>query len=303
MAHILVLAGGNSDEREVSLRSGSAVANALRTKRHAVTEADSNDIRKLDVSNIEVAFPALHGVGGEDGSIQEALEELNLPYVGSGVAASKLCFDKWQWRETMQGQGVPVADGALVEWRELEGHYLTREPFVLKPYDGGSSIDTFIVRDATKVPWQNIERAFEHHPKMLLEKLVAGIEITVAVLGDTGLPVIEIIPPESGEFDYENKYNGATQELCPAVNVPAGVQAAAQSLAVKVHQLCGCRDMSRTDMIVSGDGSLTVLETNTIPGLTGQSLFPKAAAASGLSKPELCDKLVQAAFSRRTENV
>jgi D-alanine-D-alanine ligase len=278
------------------------VANALRAKGHTVTEADSNDIRNLDVSNIEVVFPALHGVGGEDGSIQETLEDLGLPYVGSGVAASRLCFDKWQWRETVQGQGVPVADGGLVEWRDLEGHYLTKEPFVLKPYDGGSSIDTFIIRDTTKAPWQDIERAFEHHPKMLLERLVAGIEITVAVLGDEGLPVIEIIPPESGEFDYENKYNGTTQELCPAVNVSAGAQTAAQDLAVRVHQLCGCRDMSRTDMIVSGDGSLTVLETNTIPGLTEQSLFPKAAAASGLSMPELCGKLVQGALSRRTAN-
>jgi D-alanine-D-alanine ligase len=135
---------------------------------------------------------------------------------------------------------------------------------------------------------------------MLLEQLVEGVEIAVPVLDNHALPVIEIIPPSGGEFDYENKYNGASQELCPPQHVTQSVQHRAQQLAEKIHSLCGCRDYSRTDMIVRPDGSLTVLETNTIPGMTEQSLFPKAAAVAGLSMAELCTQLVELALSRRT---
>ena len=134
---------------------------------------------------------------------------------------------------------------------------------------------------------------------MLLEELVEGIEITVAVVGDQALPVIEIIPPEAGEFDYENKYNGRSQELCPPEHVAEDIQAEARDLALRTHNLTGCRDFSRTDMILTPLGELWILETNTIPGMTDQSLLPKAAAAAGIPMPLLCDRLVQMALARK----
>lgn len=261
--------------------------------------ADARDAEG-SLEEIDVVFPALHGLGGEDGQIQTLLEAHGLPFVGSDSVVSALCFNKWRWRELVGQNDIPIAAGELVDKENFRTSSLAIKPFVLKPFDGGSSIDTFIVRDPDLADWQAMEASFERHPQMLLEALATGTEITVGILGTRALPVIEIVPPESGEFDYENKYNGATRELCPPENVSAEIQQAAQALALKIHTLCGCRDMSRTDMIVGGDGKLTVLETNTIPGLTEQSLFPKAAAAAGLDMAALCSRLVEAALTRRT---
>jgi D-alanine-D-alanine ligase len=299
MTRVLVLSGGDSDEREVSLRSGKAVATALQGAGYDVVSADAREAESV-LQDVDVIFPALHGLGGEDGQIQKLFEAHGLPFVGSDSAVSELCYDKWRWRELVSQNNVPIADGAVVSLDDVHQQPLINQPFVLKPFDGGSSIDTFIVRNPEDADWQQIETSFSRHPMMLIEALAPGIEITVGVLGDQALPVIEIVPPESGEFDYENKYNGATQELCPSLNIDHNIQQAAQELAAKVHHLCGCRDLSRTDMIVGEDGSLTVLETNTIPGLTEQSLFPKSAATAGLSMSQLCDQLVRMALSRRT---
>jgi D-alanine-D-alanine ligase len=198
----------------------------------------------------------------------------------------------------LQERNILVPKTALVDTISFFHSDLSKQPYVLKPNDGGSSIDTFIVRDIDTADTAAIEQAFKRHRTLLLQELVEGIEITVAVLGDTPLAVIEIIPPEDGEFDYENKYNGQTQELCPPLHVDPTLQLAAQTLAKAIHELTECRDMSRTDMIITPSQQLYVLETNTIPGLTDQSLLPRAAAQAGLSMPVLCDQLVQAAFSR-----
>ena len=170
-------------------------------------------------------------------------------------------------------------------------HPLTQKPYVLKPYDGGSSIDTFLVRDITS-PSRDIKAAFDKHGKLLLEELIEGVETTVAVIGEQALPVIEIIPPENEIFDYENKYNGRTQELCPPISIDTTTQKRLQKLALDMHNLTGCRHMSRTDIIVTPKGRLIPLETNTIPGMTDQSLVPKAAQVDGTSMSELCKKLV-----------
>lgn len=302
MSSILVISGGNSPERDVSLRSGQAVRAALESVGHDVAMYDPADggLRKA-AENRDVAFPVLHGVGGEDGQIQEELEQIGITYVGSGIAASRLCFNKATYKELLIAHNLPTPKSALItNLTELTSHELASQPFVLKPFDGGSSIDTFIVRDPSSADSQAMAGALERHGSMLLEELIEGIEITVAVLGDKGLPVIEIIPPESGEFDYENKYNGASQELCPSPHVPETTQQAARELAAQIHALCSCADYSRTDMMVRTDGELTVLETNTLPGMTDQSLFPKAAAAQNISMSALCDHLVQLALSRRT---
>lgn len=299
MKRVVVLCGGSSSEREVSLRSGSAVAEALKTAGYEVVVLDPATASFEEMVDADVVFPVLHGAGGEDGSLQAQLEKRGVRYVGSDADASHLCFDKWTYRHVITDAGLPMAEGALVQTDTFTGHPLARQPYVLKPVGGGSSIDTFIVRDPSEAPENAIHKTFERHPNMLLERLILGTELTVGVLGDEALPVIEIIPPSDGEFDYENKYNGKTQELCPPVHVSATVQEQAQELAKKAHLFTGCRDFSRTDIIVEATtGKLYLLETNTIPGMTPQSLFPKMAQAAGVAMPELCKQLVEMTLKR-----
>lgn len=188
----------------------------------------------------------------------------------------------------------------MVNVRSLWESEFVKQPFVLKPNDGGSSVDTFIVRDVANCDRNSIEDAFRRHPQMLLEELIAGQEITVGILLDEALPVIEIVPPQDGEFDYENKYNGQTQELCPPRSVSSDIQRQVRHLALRIHELLGVRDMSRTDMMISPDGSLWVLETNTIPGMTAQSLLPKAAAVAGYDMQAMVHRLVEAALRRES---
>ena len=301
MQSIVVLAGGMSGEREVSLRSGKAVAAALTTAGFAVTflELGADPREHMEVMEQAAAvFPVLHGAGGEDGTLQALLEAEHIRYVGSDAAASALCFDKWQYRQKVVAGGLPMAEAALITQSALPGSPLLQAAYVLKPYDGGSSLDTYIVRDPIRAPFDQIATSFEHHPKMLLEQLIIGTELTVGILGETPLPVIEIIPPPDGEFDYENKYNGQSQELCPPEHVSKETQRAAQSLALKAHKLTGCRDFSRTDIMCDAEGNLLLLETNTIPGMTEQSLFPKMARTANVDMPELCKRLVEMALSR-----
>ncbi|HEU4914596.1 MAG TPA: D-alanine--D-alanine ligase [Candidatus Saccharimonadales bacterium] len=290
--NIAVLAGGTSGEREISLRSGAAVAKALQTKGHVVTLVDPLDGLDLIDTGTDVVFPALHGAGGEDGTIQMELEKRGIAYVGSDSVASALCFDKWAYRDRLRETGLPIAEGEMVNAQSFWRSPLSKKPYVLKPVDGGSTIDTFIVRDPTNADQQKIKEALARYDEMLLEELVEGIEITVGVLGDQALPPVEIIPPEGGEFDYENKYNGKTRELCPAENIGDAAQKKAKSLALRAHAVAGCKDLSRTDIIVRKDGSQVILETNTLPGMTGQSLYPKAAAAAGIGFADLVDRLV-----------
>lgn len=306
MTNVLILAGGTSSEREVSLRSGASVKTALHAAGHAAEIYDTGERPGplLDVArSYDVLFPVVHGTGGEDGELQAELDSIGVPYVGSGETTSRLCFDKGRYRELLKSNDFPVAEGEIVDHEGFKKSLLVQKPYVFKPYDGGSSIDTIMAFNPLDITESQIADVFTRHDRMLLESLIRGIEITVAVLDNQALPVIEIIPPENGVFDYENKYNGASQELCPPVNVPDATQEQAARLAEQIHALCGCQHYSRTDMIVSEDGNLIVLETNTLPGMTDQSLFPKAAAAAGLSMSDLCVKLIELATEHRTETV
>ena len=298
MTKVNVIYGGNSSEREVSLRSGAAVADALKTAGYEVGLLDSKTASLDDMVSCDIVFPVLHGQGGEDGILQTELEARGAKYVGSGAESSRICFDKWRYRQLVLSKGLPVAEAALVQADTYRQHQIAQNPYVLKPPDGGSSIDTFIVRDPATAAHELIEDSFTRHPTMMLEQLIVGDELTVGILGDTPLPVIEIIPPTDGEFDYENKYNGKTQELCPPEHVAETVQLQAQQLALQAHQLAACRDFSRTDIMVDKAGDLYLLETNTIPGMTDQSLFPKMARTAGIDMPELCKHLVEMVLSR-----
>ncbi|MDF2460693.1 MAG: D-alanine--D-alanine ligase [Candidatus Saccharibacteria bacterium] len=294
---ILVLGGGYSAESEISLRSSRAVYEAVQALGHDAELMDyieGNEAAAAAAKRADLVLPILHGAGGEDGRIQAVLDRLGKPYLGSGVQASQLCFDKVVVKELMKANDIPTAAYAMVTRESIEKHPLFAKPFVLKPALGGSSIDLVVARQPEGMT-DKIETMFQHYHELLLEDLIVGIEITVPVLDQESLPIIEITPPPGKEFDYENKYSGETSEVCPPQNVPEDVQRKAQAMAVKLHRLAGARHLSRTDMIFSPDGELSVLEINTLPGLTNQSLFPKAAAEAGLPFQELVARFIELA--------
>lgn len=298
MTKVHVICGGTSDERAVSLRSGKAVATALEKAGYEVAVFDTSDSDDA-IADCDVVFPVLHGPGGEDGEFQARLERLGAVYVGSDEASSRLCMDKASYRDAMIAAGILMAEGEVVDKVGFFASELVKGPFVLKPIHGGSSVDTLIVREPTTFERDKANQLFEKYPTMLLEKCIIGDELTVGMLGDEVLPVIEIIPPEGAEFDYDNKYNGLTEELCPPKNISQDIQTKAQAVAMAAHRAAGCRDMTRNDVMVDSEGTCYLLETNTIPGLTDQSLYPKMAAAVGLDMPALCDKLIGFALSRK----
>jgi D-alanine-D-alanine ligase len=244
----------------------------------------------------DIVWPALHGGAGEDGTIQRLLDQAGTPYIGAGAEASALCFDKNRLKSLLQEHAIVTPASEVVDAAAFERSPLTKAPFVLKPVADGSSVGLLIARS---LPYDR-ERALQllaQHGQMLLEELIVGTEITVPVLGTEPLPCVEIVPPTGKEFDLENKYNGASTELCPPQHVSAAIQQQAQELAMRIHGLAGVRHLSRTDMIVTPDERLFVLEVNTLPGMTAQSLYPKSAAAAGLAFPQLVARLVGLARS------
>jgi D-alanine-D-alanine ligase len=258
-------------------------------------------------SRIDVAFLALHGPYGEDGTIQGMLEILGLPYVGSGVLASALAMDKAMAKTILSADGIPVPRGLVFErglFRSEEEAVLGRAaallPAVVKPVRQGSSIGLSLVTEAAALR-AALAGAFVHDDRVLVEERVVGRELTVGVIGNrelTALPVVEIVCPR-GLFDYEAKYDPARcEEVCPA-RLPPPVAAAAQALARRAHRALGCRGLSRTDMILAPGGPV-VLEVNTLPGMTVNSLLPKAARAAGIPFGDLLDRLLQLALERES---
>lgn len=291
---VVVLGGGNSPEREVSLRSCASVAQAAKETGYNVLVYDPKDgLGFLDeLPKDVVVLPMLHGAGGEDGILQAELEKRELKFLGAGSKASRLCFDKNLTRKCLLENGLPVPEGIAISRGEYGKHRLAQKPHILKVARGGSSIGTLFVRNPNSVDTTKVDEIFHLDNLAILEELVEGVEITVPILGNQALPVIEIHPPENGEFDYENKYNGQTKELCPAVNVSPKLQRKAQSIAERVHGVTACRHLSRIDIIIRPDESMVILEINTLPGMTSQSLYPKSAGVAGISMPELVTRFV-----------
>jgi len=294
--HYLILGGGISPEKSVSHRSAAAVQRALEALGHTVTYKDPEDTPLEEIITLgkssDGVFPILHGIGGEDGSIQEVFDKAGIAYFGPRPQACHETFDKAHFKRILEKNGIPTPRWNVITEDELAVEPLAKEPFVLKPISGGSSIDTFIVRT---LPFNEtpLKEALSRYGTMIIEELIDGSEVTVGVLENVALPVIEIIPPTNQDFDYENKYNGATQELCPPVNVSDEQQAESQKLALEAHLVTQCHHLSRTDIMIDKKGNQFVIDTNTIPGLTDQSLFPKAAAVAGYSWNELVDKFRQ----------
>jgi D-alanine-D-alanine ligase len=305
---VVLLSGGISSEREVSIKSGNQVYEALDKAKYEVTRYDpATDLGRLlaDASSIDVAFIVLHGPYGEDGTVQGLLDLLHIPYQGSGVLGSALAIDKWSSKRLYKEAGLPVPPfEVFVRGRVYDPEALASEPgfpLVVKPRYGGSSIGTSIVQTLQQLP-AALERAFEYDPHVIVEAYLQGTEITGGVLGNDDLqllPIVEVIP-ESGYtfFDYEAKYReGATREICPAP-ISQAISERAQSYAAAAHRALCCRGYSRTDMIIH-DETVYVLETNTIPGMTPVSLFPLAAKTAGISFSQLLDRLIQLALEGR----
>lgn len=328
--NVAVLMGGKSAEREVSLSTGRMILESLDPGKynafpvdtavfgHKAQESESvssdTSVKMLPLDVIstsngscpkpDVAFIALHGRFGEDGTVQGLLELLEIPYVGSGVLASALAMDKIMTRRMLDYSGIPVPKGIdvrpgvdLAELAVRVGAEMGY-PVVVKPNRQGSTIGLSIVRDEADLE-QSVRTAFDFDQDVLIEQFVKGTEITVSVIGNQdlqALPIVEIVP-EGGFYDYHAKYTaGATDEIVPA-RIPEGPYHRAEELAIQCHKALGCRGMSRTDMIVDGD-DIYILEVNTIPGMTPTSLLPRAAQAAGIEFPELLDRLINLALER-----
>lgn len=292
---ILIVGGGFSSEREVSLKSSDNVIKAAKKAGFKVEFADPKFDKNYvdDIDKDTVVFPMIHGVGGEDGYLQSMLEDLGIPYLGCDSESSANSFDKWKTRLILEKANIPMAKAELVTRKTYKKSSLSKKPHVLKIVHGGSSIGTLIVTDPDNVSEVKISEIFDMEQLVIIEEMINGVEITVPILDQTALPAIEIRPPEGGFFDYVNKYNGKTQELCPPPSLNDDQHKKAQELAEKTHKVMDCRHLSRVDLIMRPDSSFVVLEINTIPGMTEQSLYPKSAAVVGLSMPDLVKRFVR----------
>ncbi|MFO1459603.1 MAG: D-alanine--D-alanine ligase [Verrucomicrobiota bacterium] len=300
--NIVVLLGGPSAEREVSLRSGAAVSGALKSLGHHVNCVDPVPGHLSIPPGTDVAFLALHGTYGEDGTVQAELEALGIPYTGCGVEASRVAFDKVLTKVRLVSAGIPTARSAV--FRTPDAPWPGRDwnpPVVLKPICQGSSVGLQFVDDIHAFP-SALKEAFRHDSGVLMEERILGRETTVGILSDAPLPVVEV-RPRSGSYDYSNKYTaGRTEYFCPA-EFPPETTLRIQNAALDAFRAVGGRDYARVDVMVRPDGSPVVLEVNTLPGMTETSLLPKAAAASGLEFSALCQRMVELALERRDAGV
>lgn len=328
--------GGTSPERKVSLRTGQTIAKYLNTKKYDVIPVeidlsgrwlvDSPVIRQISAQTktrraptrelapieknasqaLDVALLALHGPGGEDGTIQGMLELLGIPYTCSGVLASAVAMDKFRTKRLVASGGVPVLPDALVgrvDFEKNQGRVLKRlhGKMVVKPNKMGSSLGVTIVSKKGEFR-KVIKNAFRFDDEILIEPYLAGREITVGVLGNReaeALPTIEILPWEKSAFyDYDAKYaTGGSEHVIPA-RLTSAQEREVQRLAVSAHKILGCRGVTRSDFILAENGQFYFLEINTIPGMTPTSLVPQAAAAAGISFPQLLDKLIKLALQK-----
>jgi len=292
-----VLMGGISAEREISLRTGNAILAALLgSGYHAVgIDAGADLPARLIEENINVAFIALHGRGGEDGSVQGLLETMRIPYTGSGILASSLAIDKVMTKRVLLQQGLPTPQFAVYRaGDDLEALLATIDcyPVIAKPACEGSTIGVTIAEDVDGLR-SGIKAAVAYDRQVLIEEFIRGRETTVSVFDGEALPIIEVVP-KSGFYDFNSKYTaGQTEYLLPA-NFPAPLYARMQQVAVEAYQALGCVGAARVDFMVRGD-ELFCLEVNTIPGMTATSLLPKAAAANGIDFGELVQRILEGA--------
>lgn len=293
---IAVMLGGPSAEREVSLRSGTAVARALRSLGHEVFEVDPKDGGFALPPETEVVFLALHGTFGEDGTVQRQLDDLGVIYTGCDAEASRIAFDKVLTKQKCLAAGVPTARFLATSSNQTPLPAELHLPLVVKPVRQGSSVGLQFVERAAD--WAAaLQTALKFDSEVLVEEKIVGRETTVGILAGKVLPVVEV-RPRNGVYDLHSKYTaGATEYFCPA-EFDAATTQRIQAAALGAFQAIGGRDYARVDVMVRADGEPVVLEVNTLPGMTETSLLPKAAAAAGLDYAALCQRMVELALQR-----
>jgi D-alanine-D-alanine ligase len=291
---IAVLMGGPGSERDVSMATGKGVAKALRSLGAEVSEIDVKGADFELPEGTELAFIALHGTFGEDGQVQKILEDRGVAYTGEGVLESELAFDKIRSKEAFLQHGVATPYWQIIT---LGQHPTIPIPLVIKAPRQGSTVGVHIIRNEREVD-AAIADASTYDRELLVEKFIHGRELTIGVLGDLALPIIEIIP-KGGFYDFTNKYpflnpsaGGGAEHVCPA-KISEEQTRAIQELALRAHRALGLRVYSRVDIILPEQGEPSVLEANTIPGMTEASLLPEAAAAAGIGYPELCARIIE----------
>ena len=304
--HVAVLMGGWSAERPVSLMSGEGVAKALESRGHRVTriDMDRNVAARLSEAKADVVFNALHGVPGEDGTVQGMMDLMGLTYTHSGLATSVIAIDKQLTKQALVPHGIPMPGGHIVDSASLfEADPLPR-PYVVKPVNEGSSVGVAIVTQDGNYGspiGRDVEGPWQHFDQLLAEPYIRGRELTTAVLGDEALLVTEL-RPKSGFYDFDAKYtDGMTEHVCPA-EIPNEIGEACQAIALRAHQLLGCKGASRSDFRwddTQGVEGLYLLEVNTQPGMTPLSLVPEQAAKLGIDYAELVERIVEDALKQK----
>jgi D-alanine-D-alanine ligase len=297
---IAVLMGGPGSERDVSMATGKVVAKALRSLGVDVTEIDVKGADFELPDGIELAFLTIHGTFGEDGQLQQILEDRGVPYTGEGVEESAIAFDKIRSKEAFREHDVPTPYWQIITAGQRPTIPI---PVVIKAPRQGSTVGVHIIRNEREIDGA-IADATTYDRELLVERFVSGRELTVGVLGDQALPVLEIIP-KGGFYDFNNKYpflnpnaGGSAEHVCPAEIGPEKT-AEVQQLALRAFRALGLEVYARVDVLLPEDGEATVLEANTIPGMTEASLLPEAAAAAGISYPELCARIIELSAKRR----
>jgi D-alanine-D-alanine ligase len=310
VGRIAVLKGGSSLERQVSLRSAARVEDALVRLGHEVVgiDADGELVDRLRAEAPDAAFVVLHGVGGEDGTVQELLEILDIPYTGSGVLACMRSMDKVLCKHLLIEAGIPTPEFFAFNETAFKGLGAARLlpameerldfPIVVKPAAQGSALGIKFARTAADVP-SALVAAFSYDTRVLLERYVRGRDLAVSVLEGAALPVVEAVPNEEAFYDFESRYEiGRTTFVCPA-ELPEPVTARAQALAVGTYELLGCYGVARVDIMLDDEtGELFVLEANPIPGMTDTSLLPQASEAAGIAFDALVERMLELAFER-----
>jgi D-alanine-D-alanine ligase len=291
---VALLKGGPGKERDVSLRSAMAVAKALHICGAEVHDIDVTGPEFRLPEGTELAFNIIHGTFGEDGQIQEILSQRGIAYTGEGINGSRTAFDKIRTKECFDRAGVPTSTWHSIRAGESPRLQL---PYVVKAPQQGSSVGVHIVRNAESLA-SALEDCFKYGDEVLVEAFFPGRELTVGILGNTALPVVEIVPKD-GFYDYDNKYtSGASEYFVPAPLSPE-VALRIQETAQAAHRALGLEVYSRVDILLAPDGSMSVLEINTIPGMTELSLLPKAAAVAGLDYPSLCEEIAGLSMAKK----
>jgi len=293
---VALLMGGPGKEREVSLRSGAAVAGALRKCGALVSPMDITGPDFVLPDGTQLVFNMIHGTFGEDGELQSLLDGIGVPYTGEGAAGSRLAFDKIETKECFDRAGVPTCAWQTVRRGESPDWTF---PCVIKAPRQGSSVGVHIVRSPDEVP-AALDDCFLYGDRVLVEEFFTGRELTIGVLGTQALPIVEIVPNE-GFYDYEHKYTKGASEYHVPANLPDVVTADIQAAALAACRSLALEVYSRVDILLAPDGRLNVLEINTIPGMTETSLLPKAAAVVGLDFPSLCEEIAGLSLARNSK--